>query len=69
MLSEEERRELRELAHSFSLRDEFRTLKRASHHPRSLPVDLDRYIEFLTAMSRFAPVSPREVRPYRNVLL
>ena len=69
MLTEEEKRELLEQAHSPAARDEFRALKDASRRSRSTPVDLDRFIGFLTAMSRFAPASPREFVEYRNVIL
>lgn len=67
MLTDEEKRELLELARSTTARDEFRALKIASRPTRSTPLDLDRYIEFLTVMSRFMPVSPREAPEYRNV--
>jgi hypothetical protein len=66
MLTDEEKRELRELARSTTMRDEFRSLKNGPRLARSTPLDLDRFIEFLTAMSRFQPISPREAPEYRN---
>jgi hypothetical protein len=69
VLSEEEKQELRELAHSVSIRDEFRLLRKlSSEHQR---VDLDCYIQFLTAMSRLRPelTPPRTFVEYTNVKL
>lgn len=69
MLSEEEKQEMKEMAASASVRDEFRLLKRFSLARR--PVDIDRYIQFLTAMSRLnpQPAPPRKFVEYRNVKL
>ena len=67
MLSEEEKREMRELAGSAAIRDEFRLLRRLSRaHQR---VDVDQFIQFLTAMSRLSarPAVPRAFVRYTQV--
>jgi hypothetical protein len=69
MLTHEEKLEPLELAHSTTTRDEFHALKLGSRPVRSAPLDLDRYLEFLTAMSRFQPIPHREAVEYRNVLI
>ena len=68
MLSEEEKQELREMAGSASIRDEFRLLRKIS---LDHPVDIDRYIQFLTAMSRLRPelAPPRSFVEFTNVRL
>jgi hypothetical protein len=69
VLSEEEKRELKEMAASALVRDEFRLLRRLSlEHKR---VDVDRFIQFLTAMSRLnpKPVPPRKFIEYTIVKL
>ena len=53
MLSEEEKQEMRELAGSAAIRDEFRLLRKLSSARQR--VDVDGYIQFLTAMSRLNP--------------
>jgi hypothetical protein len=53
VLSEKEKREMRELAASATVRDEFRLLRRLSLARQ--PVDVDRFIQFLTAMARLNP--------------
>ena len=67
MLSEKEKHEMRKLAASATVRDEFRLLRRLAHRP----VDVDRYIQFLAAMSRLNPnpVLPRAFVEYKNVKL
>ena len=69
MLSEEEKQELREMAGSASIRDEFRLLRKLSLYRH--PVDIDRYIQFLTAMSRLRPelTPPRSFVEFKNVKL
>ena len=69
MLSEEDKQEMREMAASAAVRDEFRLLKRFSLARQ--PVDIDRYIQFLTAMSRLnsQPAPPRKFVEYGNVKL
>ena len=67
MLSEQERRELLDMARSAAVREEFRQLEaaRTTH-----PVDLDTYVRFLTSMSRFTTPPPlRSFVPYTRVLL
>jgi len=69
MLSDEEKRELLALAHSESVRAEFRAVKEAARARRAKGMDVDQLIEFLTAMNRFAPAPKREFVEYRRVLL
>ncbi len=69
MLSEEEKRELRSLANSSTLREEFRQLRKSSYADPNKPVDIDQLLSFLTAMSRLcpAPTRPRPFVPYTDV--
>ncbi len=71
MLSDEERKELKAMAASASMREEFRLLKAASALPLDQPVDLDGFIHFLTVMGRFSsiPPQPRTFLDYTNVKL
>lgn len=57
------------MAASPSVRDEFRLLRRLSLGHQ--PVNIDRYIQFLTAMSRLRPElsTPRSFVEYTNVKL
>lgn len=67
MLSEEEKQELRELAGSAALRDEFRLLRKNSLAFQR--ADADVVIRFLTAMARLSPTpaAPRAFVPYAQV--
>lgn len=58
MLSDEEKQELREMAASRSVREEFRTLRRNS---RAIEMDLgvDELAHWLTVMGRVCPGAPR----------
>ncbi len=67
MLSDEEKREMLELASSEQIREEFRALKEASRG--GAPLDVDALIRFLSTMSRLAPARPREFVEYKRVLL
>ena len=71
MLSDEEKRELKAMASSKALREEFERLRAASAFPRSQPVNLDQFIDFLTTMSRLSPtpLPPRTPITYTCVLL
>ena len=71
MLSEDERREMQEMARSQMIREEFERLRAASRPHPSQPFDLDRLLNFLTTMSRFStvPPAPRPFHPYARVLL
>jgi hypothetical protein len=61
MLSEEEKREMREMAASATLREEFRTLRKNSQAlERRLSVD--ELLHWLTAMARLSP-KPTRARP------
>jgi hypothetical protein len=68
-LSEEEKRELREVAASTEIRNEFRVLREQSLQHRSF--DLDEFIRFLTVASRLSPGTRRLRRfiHYTNVKL
>ena len=71
MLSEEEKREMKDMARSPAIREEFEKVRALSQLPRSEPVDLDQLVKFLTFMSRLSthPFPPRRVAPYSRVLL
>ena len=70
-LSDEERRELLEMAASATVREEFRRLKLLSVIPADHVVDLDQFVDFLTAMSHLSvrPAVPRPFVPYPKLLL
>jgi hypothetical protein len=63
MLSEEEKQELRELAGSLAIRDEFRLLRKNSLALQR--VDVDRLIQFLNTMARLKP-KPAPARIFVN---
>jgi len=68
MLSEQEKLELREMAQSASLREEFRALRRYSQQLERR-ITVDELMRWLTAMSRVLP-KPAELRrfvEYKNV--
>jgi hypothetical protein len=71
MLSPDERRELREMAASVSVRRDFRRLKVASRPDRSRPIELGELLRFLTAMNRLSdqPSRPRLLTLYSRSLL
>lgn len=70
MLSEEEKRELRALARSGQVRDEFEFIRSASQRKPS-ERSIDAYISFLTCMGRLPAVQPppRPFPIYTNVRL
>lgn len=63
MLSEEEKRELREMAASESLRDEFRTMRKNSQAIEGR-IGVDELAHWLTVMAR---VCPGETKLRRSV--
>jgi hypothetical protein len=67
MLTEKEKQELRALAGSQAIRDEFRLLRKNSRAAE--PVSVDVFIRFLTAMARLTTKSavPRRFVPYKSV--
>ena len=70
MLSEQARREMKEDAASAAIRADFERLRAASRGDPSLPVDLDRLMNFLSTMSRFGPLPPpSDPIPYPRTLL
>ena len=69
MLSDNERREMRDDAQSAQIREAFRKLHAASRNAR--PMTLDEFVAFLSMMSRFSAAAPQR-RPfvrYSRVLL
>ena len=68
MLTEEERTELREMAASETLREEFRALRRSSQQLERR-VSVDEFIRWLTAMARVLPKPsmPRRFIEYKNM--
>ena len=68
MLSEQEKQELKEMAASLTLREEFRTLRNNSRDAESR-VSLDELVCWLTAMSRICPnlAKPSPFVHYTNV--
>lgn len=70
MLTEDEKRELREMAGSASLKEEFRVLRRNSRAIEGR-LSVDQLIQWLSAMARVEPVpaKPRTFVDYPNVKL
>jgi len=68
MLSEEEKQELREMAASESLRDDFRTMRRNSESIERA-ITVDELAHWLTVMARFCPgfPKPRGRMPYADM--
>lgn len=70
MLSEQEKREMKEMAASAAVREEFEQLRKLSQLDPDQPVDLDRLMDFLSTMTRFGPQPPpREPVPYPRARL
>lgn len=71
MLSDEEKRQMREDAHSEALRRDFALLQTPPLFPPDTPINVDELLDFLTTMSRLCPTPPppREPIPYRIVRL
>ncbi|MBI2090095.1 MAG: hypothetical protein HYT78_15380 [Deltaproteobacteria bacterium] len=67
MLTEDEKQELKELAVSAAVRDEFRLLRKNSLAFQC--ADVDQFIRFLTAMARLSPTTAasRAFVPYAQV--
>jgi hypothetical protein len=62
VLTEEEKTELREMAASVTLREEFRTLRRNSQ-TRESNISVDDLMHWLTAMAQICP-QPDRSRPF-----
>jgi len=62
MLSEREKQELREMAASESLREEFRTMRRNSELI-AREISVDELAHWLTVMARLCPAPPNPRRP------
>ena len=58
MLSEQEKREMKEDAKSAKIREDFERLRKASQFDPNQPMDLDRLVNWLSVMNRAFPVSP-----------
>lgn len=61
MLSEEEKQELREMAASESLREEFRTLRKNAQAIESV-IGVDELAHWLTVVARVCPGTPKPRR-------
>lgn len=70
MLSKEEKQELREMAASESLREEFRTMRKNSQAIESV-IGVDELAHWLTVMARVCPgaPTPRRFVHYTDVKL
>jgi hypothetical protein len=70
MLTEDEKREMREMAASASLKEDFRTMRRNSRAIEAR-ISVDELIQWLTAMARTcpAPAKRRAVVEYTTVKL
>jgi hypothetical protein len=62
MLTEAEKQELREMAASMTLREEFQTLRRNSR-TREINISVDDLMHWLTVMAQICPRPPR-LRPF-----
>lgn len=71
MLSDDERREMKAMAASAAIREEFERLRSGSRRPFAQPTDVDWLLDFLTTMSRLSaqPMPPRPFVPYSRVRL
>lgn len=70
MLSEQAKREMKEMAASAAIREEFEQLRRASQWDANTPMDLDWLVDWLSTMNRAFPLPPpREPVPYSNARL
>ena len=73
MLSEQERREMKEDAASVTIRREFELLSALSRFPTGQPIDVDQVIDFLSTMNQLASPAtfspPRPFVEYTRVLL
>lgn len=69
VLSEEEKEELRSLASSAVIREEFRLLRKSSYAGTERPINIDHFLSFLTAMARLSsvPATPKAFVPYTIV--
>ena len=70
MLSEQEKREMKEMAASAAIRKEFEHLRKIAQFPHDQPMDLNGLVEWLSTMNRcFPSLPPREPIPYPNARL
>lgn len=71
MLSDREKREMKEMAQSEAVRKEFEMLEAASRFSPDEPVNLDQLLNFLTTMARLCPTPPppRPFVTYTRILL
>ncbi|HZD40256.1 MAG TPA: hypothetical protein VE131_06005 [Terriglobales bacterium] len=68
MLTEEEKREMREMASSSALREEFCAMRRTSREIEK-HLEIDQLVRWLTVMTRIgpAPAKTRQFARYANV--
>ena len=70
MLTEQQKREMQEMAASVAVRKDFELVRKASQLPIDQPMDVDLLVVFLTSANRaFAPLPSRPFVPYTRVLL
>jgi len=70
MLSEQEKREMKEDAKSAVIREDFERLRKVSQFDPDQPMDLDRLVDWLSTMNRAFPLPPpRKPVPYPNARL
>lgn len=70
VLSEEEKREMKDVARSAAVRAEFQNVREASQLPLSESVNLDQLVSFLSFMSRLSsPPPPRTPIHYPHARL
>ena len=68
-LNEEEKGELKSLAWSAEIREEFRRLRTLYRGGSEARINVDHFLSFLTAMARLRPelAKPRSFLPYTDV--
>ena len=70
MLTEQQKREMQEMAASAAVRKDFELVRKASQLPIDQPMDVDLLLAFLTSANRAFPLPPPEpFVPYARVLL
>ena len=61
-LSEEEKRELKELSLSFSLKEDMEKIAQSRYNPVNTNMQLDQFVGFLNGYNRFVNHQPRKFR-------
>ena len=65
MLSDEQKRELREMGESASLRSDFRMMRQNSQE-LAQRITIDELARWLTSINRICPIDPKKRRPIRE---